>query len=102
MDAGRIRRGEAIAGVCAALLFIVMFLGWFGLPEEMNGAPTGVGLAEAPGVDTSLNAWQSYDFTDLLLLVTIVVAVGGAIATRWRATWRSRSRSARSPRGSGS
>ena len=81
MDAGRLGRGEAIAGVSAALLFIVMFLGWFGVPEEINGVPTGVGFAEAAGIDTTFNAWQSYDFTDLLLLVTIVVAVGGAIAT---------------------
>jgi hypothetical protein len=58
-----------------------MFLGWFGVPEEVNGVPTGVGFAEAAGIDTTFNAWQSYDFTDLLLLVTIVVAVGGAIAT---------------------
>jgi hypothetical protein len=81
MDTGRLGRGEAIAGVSAALLFIVMFLGWFGVPEEVNGVPTGVGFAEAAGIDTTFSAWQSYDFTDLLLLVTIVVAVGGAIAT---------------------
>ena len=81
MDTGRLGRGEAIAGVCAAILLIVMFFGWFGFPDEINGAPTGVGLAEAAGIDTTFNAWQSYDFTDLLLLVTIVVAVGGAIAT---------------------
>ena len=81
MDSGRLGRGETIAGVCAVVLFIVMFFGWFALPDEINGAPTGVGFAESLGVDTSANAWQSYDFTDLLLLVTIVVAVGGAIAT---------------------
>lgn len=81
MDTGRLGRGEAIAGVCAAILFIVMFFGWFGLPEEVNGQATGIGLAEAAGFDTTFSAWQSYDFTDLLLLVTIVVAVGGAIAT---------------------
>ena len=81
MDAGRLGRGEMIAGISAAILFFVMFLGWFGAPDEINGVPTGVDFAEAAGVDTSLNAWQSYDFTDVLLLVTIVVAVGGAIAT---------------------
>ena len=70
-----------IAGISAAILFIVMFLGWFGAPDEINGVPTGVDFAEAAGVDTSLNAWQSFDFTDIVLLVTIVVAVGGAIAT---------------------
>jgi hypothetical protein len=75
MDADRLGRGEQIAGICAAVLFIVMFFNWFSLP--------GGDQAEAVGIDidTGLNAWQSYDFTDLILLVTIVVAVGGAIAT---------------------
>ena len=81
MDADRLGRGEQIAGICAAILFIIMFFSWFSLPDTVDGVPTGVGLAEAAGIDTSINAWQAYDFTDLVLLVTILVAVGGAIAT---------------------
>lgn len=81
MDSARLGRGEMIAGVCAAILFIVMFLGWFGAPDEIDGVPTGIDLAEAAGIDTTASAWQAYDFTDFVLLVTIVVAVGGAIAT---------------------
>jgi hypothetical protein len=81
MDADRLGRGEQIAGICAVILFIFMFFNWFSLPDEVNGVPTGVGLAEAAGIDTSINAWQAYDFTDLILLVTIVVAAGGAVAT---------------------
>src|SRR5829696_2639002 len=81
MDADRLGRGERIAGICAVLLFIFMFFNWFSLPDEVNGVATGVGLAEAAGIDTSINAWQAYDFTDLILLVTIVVAAGGAVAT---------------------
>ena len=75
MDADRLGRGEQIAGICAVLLFIVMFFNWFELP--------GVDQAEALGVevDAGINAWQAYDFTDLILLVTIVVAAGGAVAT---------------------
>jgi hypothetical protein len=63
-------------------LFIVMFLPWFGVDAEV---PAGAEeAAEAIGVtipDTSFNAWESFDFIDLVLLVTIVVAVGMAIAT---------------------
>src|SRR5687767_5993954 len=81
MDADRLGTGERIAGVCAVLLFIVMFFNWFSLPDEIEGVPTGVGLAEAAGIDTGINAWQAYDFTDLILLVTILVAAGGAVAT---------------------
>ena len=81
MDSARLGRGEMVAGVCAAILFFVMFLGWFGAPDEVEGITIDLGIAEAAGIDTTANAWQAYDFTDLVLLVTIVVAVGGAIAT---------------------
>jgi hypothetical protein len=69
-----------IAGVSAVLLFIVMFFGWFSFPDEVNGVATGVDLASAAGVDTSFNAWQSYDFTDLILLVTILVTIGTTVS----------------------
>jgi hypothetical protein len=80
MDADRLGRGEQIAGICAALLFIFMFFNWFSFPDEIGGVSTQVDQA-GDFFDTGYNAWQSYDFTDLVLLVTIVVAVGGAIAT---------------------
>ena len=73
MEADRLGRGEQIAGICAALLFIVMFFTWFKVP--------GADQVEAAGFDAGANAWQSYDFTDLILIVTILVAAGGAIAT---------------------
>jgi hypothetical protein len=79
MDANRLGRGEMIAAVSAVILFIVMFFGWFKFPDEVNGVATGVDLASAAGVDTSFNAWQSYDFTDLILLVTIIVTIGSAV-----------------------
>jgi hypothetical protein len=58
-----------------------MFFNWFSLPDEIDGVATGVGLAEAAGIDTGINAWQAYDFTDLILMLTIIVAAGGAVAT---------------------
>jgi hypothetical protein len=75
MDADRLGRGEQIAGICAALLFIVMFFNWFEIPGADQAESLGV------EVDLGVNAFEAYDFTDLILLVTIVVAVGGAIAT---------------------
>jgi hypothetical protein len=82
MDPDRLRTGELIAGIAGVLLFIVMFFGWFGLPDVETGVPglTAEGLAEAAGVDTTANAWQAFDFIDLVLLVTIVIAVGLAVA----------------------
>jgi hypothetical protein len=73
MEADRLGRGEQIAGICAVILFIVMFFTWFKVP--------GADQVEAAGFDAGANAWQSYDFTDLILIVTILVAAGGALAT---------------------
>ncbi len=75
MDADRLGRGEQIAGICAVILFIVMFFNWFSLPGADEANAVGI------DIDTGLNAWQSYDFTDLILMVTIIVAAGGAVAT---------------------
>ena len=75
MDVDRLGRGEQIAGICAVLLFLVMFFNWFKLPGADEANAVGI------NIDTGLNAWQSYDFTDLIMLVTIVVAAGGAVAT---------------------
>ena len=58
-----------------------MFLGWYGAPEIETGIP-GLdveGIAEAAGIDTSVSAWQAFDFIDIVLAVTIVVAVGLAL-----------------------
>jgi hypothetical protein len=80
MDADRLRTGELIAAVSGVALFIIMFLPWFGVdlevPEGAEEAAEAIGFS----ADTSFNAWQSFDFIDLVLLVTIVVAVGMAVA----------------------
>ncbi len=74
MDVNRLSQGEKIAAGAAIALFIVMFFSWFGAPEEVEA------LAGAVGVDTSANAWQSFDFIDLILLATVVIAIGAAFA----------------------
>jgi hypothetical protein len=67
MDIARLRRGELIAGASGLALFIIMFFNWFGVEEF--------------GIGVSFNAWESFDFIDLVLLLTVIVAVGLAVAT---------------------
>jgi hypothetical protein len=71
MDLARLRRGELIAGVSGLALFVIMFFGWFGASAEVPGFEVGV----------TFSAWESFDFIDLILLLTVVVAVGLAAAT---------------------
>lgn len=77
MDISRLNQGEKIAGVSAIALFIFMFFAWFGLSGQVD---TAVGSF---GVDTSFNAWDSFDFIDLFLLLTIIVTL---VAVGMRAT----------------
>jgi hypothetical protein len=94
MDPSTLSAGEKIAGVSALVLILSMFiLGWFsidGISTEVEGAG-GLGnieisgddlgsLAEQSGEDTSGNAWEAFGLIDLVLLVTVLAAVGVAVA----------------------
>jgi hypothetical protein len=89
MDVSRLRTGELVAGVSGIALFIFMFLPWFGF--DLGGAASDI--AENLGVnvevdvpDANFNAWESFDFIDLVLFLTALVAVGLAVATAMSAT----------------
>lgn len=79
-----------IAGVCGVLLFIFMFFSWYSAPDQIDDAiqqaqqaaeALGVDAPAVESADTSLNAWQSFDFTDLICLLAVLVAVGLAAMT---------------------
>jgi hypothetical protein len=87
MDTGNVGRGALIAGVSGAALFIIMFFSWFGVDvSEAFEIPANVPediaeqAAEQSGVnlDTNFNAWESFDFIDLILLLAVIVSVGVA------------------------
>jgi len=72
MDLDRLNTGEKIAGVSAIVLFISMWFAWFGF--DSPGEALGIGGS------ISFNAWESFDFIDLILFVTVVVTVGSVVA----------------------
>jgi hypothetical protein len=76
VDAGRLSRGELIAGIAGLALFIFMFFSWFGSPSIAGDALDGVVI----DLGLTANAWQAFDFIDLVLLLTVIVSVGFAIA----------------------
>ena len=62
MDTSRLGRGEMIAAASAIALLLIMFIfSWFGV--EGFGA----------------NAWESFSFIDIILFITILVAIGLAV-----------------------
>jgi hypothetical protein len=61
------------AGAGIALL-IIMFFSWYGIGGEASD------VAGSFGIDTTANAWQSFDFTDILMFLTAIIAIAGAAA----------------------
>jgi len=66
MDMDRLSTGEKIAGGSAVLLFIFMFFDWFKV--EVSGA----GFV---GGSLGGNAWEWFTWIDLLMLLTVIVAL---------------------------
>jgi hypothetical protein len=62
MDISRTSTGQRIAGVGGVLLFIFLFLPWFG----------------EGGLE--LSGWEGQSSTDVYLLITAIVAVAAALA----------------------
>ncbi|MFI5025979.1 MAG: hypothetical protein ACHQCI_04440 [Solirubrobacterales bacterium] len=72
MDLDRLSTGEKIASVSAILLFVFMFFNWFGV--EVSGVGGFSGTISGEGG----NAWEALDFIPIVLVVTIVAALGVA------------------------
>jgi len=75
-DLSRLRTGEKVAGVAALLLFIDLFLKWYGI--QIAALET---FARGQGLSTSISAWKAYDLLDLVLVVVIVVALAWVVLT---------------------
>jgi hypothetical protein len=70
----RVQRGELIAaGFALALLLLMFVTEWYGI----NVLPTA--SAEGAARETAVNAWQALTLTRLVLLLTIVVAIGSVV-----------------------
>ena len=70
MDTSRISFGEMIAGVGGLLLFLFMFIDWYGVDVDIAGF-------EASG---GFNAWQAFSLIDILLFLAAAVAIAITVA----------------------
>jgi len=78
MDVNRLSQGEKIAGVSAILLFISMFFAWFGFDTGVEELQSQFGI-EVGATSFTYSAWESFDFIDLVLLATVVVAIATVV-----------------------
>lgn len=73
MDTNRLNQGEMIAAISAVLLLIIMFVfKWFGIDTPDDAVVE---------YDYSRNAWEAFTVIDIVLFITILVAIGGAVMT---------------------
>jgi hypothetical protein len=80
MDFSKLRQGERIAAVSAILLFVFMFFSWFSVPgvDKAVEQARQFGIPTVGNVDATANAWQSFDFIDIVLFVTVLAGAGMA------------------------
>jgi hypothetical protein len=81
---GRLRTGEAIYLAAAILLFVLMFLDWYGVKGVNSAEPLGGVVTSSVGG----NAWQALEVIPLFLMLAIVVAVGGALLRLIGSDWK--------------
>jgi hypothetical protein len=67
MDLNRLTQGEKIAGISAILLFVFMFLDWYGVKISGGGETINLGGGG--------NAWDALDFIPILLLLAVIATV---------------------------
>jgi hypothetical protein len=73
VDGGpRLTRGEAIAALGGALLLAAMFFDWF----EVTASRGALEIGEAAG---GPNAWEVFDFTDLVLMLAAALGLAQAV-----------------------
>ena len=74
---GELNRGNVIAALSGLVLLLVMFLSWFDL-SSVGGRDFSAAAYRA-GLDTTENAWQAFQFTDVILFLTALAAIGAAV-----------------------
>src|SRR3954467_13709208 len=82
MNVSNVRPGHRIAAIAGVVLFLVMWFSWYGVDLDKVAGGNAV---KNLGIDTTANAWQSFSWIDLLMLLTVIVAVGSAAAPAWGA-----------------
>ena len=76
MDVNRLSTGQKIAGAAGLLLFIDLWMSWYGV--DVGSGAVGK-LVAASGVDTTASGWQAFGMTDILLAITALIAIAMAV-----------------------
>ena len=75
MDVNKVGMGKRIAGIAGALLFIDLWMSWFGVDLDKLG----VNAKFLAGTDTTATAWQAFSLIDIIIAITALVAVAAFV-----------------------
>ena len=70
VDTSKLSVGDQVAAVSGIVLLVVMFLPWYGVDVNVAGF----------SASTSVTAWESMSFIDILLFLAALVAIGVPVA----------------------
>lgn len=76
MDVNKLNQGEKIAGIAGIILFISLFLAWYG-GGSFSGTVNGVAV-NVSGGGGSASGWESLTYVDLIVAITAIVAIASA------------------------
>jgi hypothetical protein len=71
MDFARLRFGDWVMGIGGLAVLGVMFLDWYGAPDELLYAPDSL----------QYNAWEAFAVNDVILALGALLAVAAAVMT---------------------
>ncbi len=71
MDLARLRFGDWVMGIGGLAVLGVMFLDWYGPPDELLYAPASL----------QYNAWEAFAVNDVILALAALLAVAAAVMT---------------------
>ena len=74
---GELTRGNVIAAVSGLALVVIMFMSWFDL-SSVGGRDFSAAAYRA-GLDTTENAWQAFQFTDVIMFLAALAAIAAAV-----------------------
>jgi hypothetical protein len=71
MDLARLRFGDWVMGLGGLAVLAVMFLDWYGPPDELLYASS----------ELQYNAWEAFALTDVILALGALLAIAAAVMT---------------------
>ncbi len=76
MKLSRVRSADWVAGIGGLVLFVSLWLHWYGIDASALAPPKGLPSGAQPFVAPDITAWQAFSEIDVLLALFALPAIG--------------------------